>query len=77
MPNAYYPVKNASFTKLRLSSIIDYGYTLEPSLTPEESCCNGQTGNADCSLLKTPDISDITRLIDFLYLTHTPLPDCP
>ncbi|MFZ5980381.1 MAG: SBBP repeat-containing protein [Candidatus Zixiibacteriota bacterium] len=41
-----------------------------------ESCCVGETGNANCSASETPDISDITRLIDYLYLTHTPL-CCP
>ncbi|MDD3731704.1 MAG: fibrobacter succinogenes major paralogous domain-containing protein, partial [candidate division Zixibacteria bacterium] len=30
-------------------------------------------GNVDCSENEEPDISDITRLIDFLYLTHEPL----
>ncbi len=31
-------------------------------------CCIGMTGNADCSASEDPDISDITRLISFLYL---------
>ncbi|MBN1212066.1 MAG: hypothetical protein JXA92_05760 [candidate division Zixibacteria bacterium] len=35
--------------------------------------CAGTRGNADCSADEEPDISDITRLIDFLYLTHDPL----
>ena len=43
------------------------------SVTP---CCTGQTGNANCSADENPDISDITRLIDFLYLSHDPL-CCP
>ena len=41
-----------------------------------ESCCIGVTGNVDCSTEEVPDISDITRLIDYLYLTHTEL-CCP
>ena len=39
-------------------------------------CCEGFTGNADCSPLDEPDISDITTLIDHLYLSHKPL-CCP
>ncbi len=41
-----------------------------------ETCCVGITGNADCSMIDDPDISDITRLIDYLYISHTPL-CCP
>ena len=41
-----------------------------------ESCCIGVTGNVDCSEEQIPDISDITRLIDYLYLSHTEL-CCP
>jgi hypothetical protein len=36
-------------------------------------CCTGKTGNADCSTEDQPDISDITRLIDYLYISHNPL----
>ncbi|MBN1211203.1 MAG: hypothetical protein JXA92_01380 [candidate division Zixibacteria bacterium] len=39
-------------------------------------CCIGTRGNADCSVEETPDISDITRLIDYLYLSHESL-CCP
>ncbi|MFZ5980193.1 MAG: hypothetical protein ACOYVF_06130, partial [Candidatus Zixiibacteriota bacterium] len=35
-------------------------------------CCVGTTGDANCSG-SDPDISDITRLIDYLYLSHAPL----
>lgn len=41
-----------------------------------ESCCIGVTGNVDCSETEEPDISDITRLIDFLYISHAEL-CCP
>lgn len=37
------------------------------------SCCTGITGNVNCSEPDDPDISDITRLIDFLYLSREPL----
>jgi|GEM_PF-7053132 len=36
-------------------------------------CCTGKTGNANCSEEDQPDISDITRLIDYLYISHNPL----
>jgi|GEM_PF-1015419 len=36
-------------------------------------CCIGETGNVDCSFAEEPDISDIVRLIDYLYLSHLPL----
>ena len=35
-------------------------------------CCVGTTGDANCTG-GDPDISDITRLIDYLYLSHDPL----
>jgi len=37
-----------------------------------EGCCIGVTGDANCSG-GDPDISDITRLIDFLYISHAEL----
>ena len=40
-------------------------------------CCFGEsTGNVNCSDDENPDIADITRLIDFLYLSHEAL-CCP
>ncbi|MFZ5980146.1 MAG: hypothetical protein ACOYVF_05890 [Candidatus Zixiibacteriota bacterium] len=39
-------------------------------------CCTGKAGNIDCSASEDPDISDITRLIDYLYLSQKPL-CCP
>jgi len=36
-------------------------------------CCQGMVGNANCDELDGVDISDITRLIDYLYLTHEEL----
>jgi len=41
------------------------------------TCCIGVTGNVDCSPLEEPDISNIVRLIDHLYLSHEALPACP
>jgi hypothetical protein len=39
-------------------------------------CCLFVRGNVNCSEENEPDISDITRLIDFLYLSHDAL-CCP
>jgi hypothetical protein len=43
-------------------------------------CCgettNGYSGNTDCDPNGKRNLVDITRLIDFVYVTHTPL-CCP
>ncbi|MBN1211300.1 MAG: M28 family peptidase [candidate division Zixibacteria bacterium] len=39
-------------------------------------CCVGFTGNTNCSGEEEPDISDITTIIDYLYISHQPL-CCP
>jgi M6 family metalloprotease-like protein len=39
-------------------------------------CCIGATGNVDCDLANGVDISDLSALIDHLYVTFTPL-CCP
>ncbi|MFZ5981173.1 MAG: PKD domain-containing protein [Candidatus Zixiibacteriota bacterium] len=57
------------------SSYVEY----EPAVTSgsvtlnDQLCCVGFRGNVNCSTNEEPDISDITRLIDFLYLTHEEL----
>lgn len=60
---------------------INYGYPLiyQPALISgtiiynPAMCCSGTTGNVDCSAEEIPDIADITRLIDFLYISHNAL----
>jgi hypothetical protein len=37
------------------------------------SCCIGLTGNVDCDPLDGVDISDLSALIDYLYISFTPL----
>jgi hypothetical protein len=37
------------------------------------SCCFGRTGNVDCDSADATDISDLTVLIDNLYVNFTPL----
>lgn len=39
-------------------------------------CCQGQTGNVDCDPEDAVDVSDLTALIDNLFMTSTPL-CCP
>jgi len=39
-------------------------------------CLAPMTGNVDCSESEEPDIADITRLTDFLYVSHAAL-CCP
>jgi hypothetical protein len=39
-------------------------------------CCIGMTGNVDGDVEDLVDISDITQLIDYLYISRQPLP-CP
>lgn len=39
-------------------------------------CCDGRTGNVDCDPSDGCDISDLSALIDFLYISFTPL-CCP
>jgi Tol biopolymer transport system component len=41
-----------------------------------DCCCADMAGNVDCSESEEPDISDITRLIDYLYISHEEL-CCP
>jgi hypothetical protein len=46
-------------------------YTTVPCI-----CCQGTTGNIDCDELNKTDISDLTALVDHLYLSFAPL-CCP
>jgi hypothetical protein len=44
-------------------------------LKPKKTCCVGLTGNVDMDPANGVDISDVTALIDYLYVTFTP-PAC-
>jgi hypothetical protein len=50
--------------------------SLSPFVVVFGICCVDYTGNVDCSEVEEPDISDITRLIDYLYISHEVL-CCP
>lgn len=40
---------------------------------PMPPCCSGSAGNVDCDPENGTDISDLSRLIDFLYILFDPL----
>lgn len=40
---------------------------------PPDSCCAGIAGNLDCDSGGNIDISDLARMIDFLYISFAPL----
>lgn len=44
-----------------------------PGFLDIHRCCVGFTGNTDCDSEQKLNLSDVTRLIDFIYLTRTPL----
>lgn len=56
-----------------------YLCTLHPSmkdtifLDPPPACCPTTTGNIDCDPDQAVDISDLTALIDYLYISFSPL----
>ena len=58
------------------SHLADYRPALAPGQITYISCCVGTTGNINCSEEEEPDITDITRLIDFLYISNDEL-CCP
>ncbi|MDD5426515.1 MAG: FG-GAP-like repeat-containing protein [candidate division Zixibacteria bacterium] len=65
-----------TYEPLNVGYLASYAPALEDGSITYATCCIGYTGNVDCSENEEPDISDITRLIDYLYLSHAPL-CCP
>jgi hypothetical protein len=51
----------------------EIGHGFWPNPFGSGSCCVGQTGDANCAGGDEPDISDIVRVIDYLYLSKDPL----
>ncbi|HNQ69675.1 MAG TPA: hypothetical protein PKN32_14980, partial [Bacteroidales bacterium] len=49
------------------------GWYVDDVAVISAGCCVDFTGNANCSPDEMPDIADITRLIDYLYISHEPL----
>jgi hypothetical protein len=54
----------------------DYTATAVAGIISFVGCCEGSTGNCDCDAGNLVDIGDLTRLIDFLYISNLPL-CCP
>jgi len=63
---AYHP-----YIGLEIETLIEWAMIICPVGTGD--CCVGLTGNVNCDPLEVVDISDITRLIDYLYISHNPL----
>lgn len=55
---------------------IPKGTTASCTAVPSPCCCIGLTGNVDCDPANGTDISDLSALIDNLYITFSPL-CCP
>ena len=55
-----------------LETPIDDGQKIVVPLA-RSSCCSGMTGNVDCSPNGSIDIADLTSLIDYLYVSLSPL----
>jgi hypothetical protein len=49
------------------------GWTHHYALYISAGCCAGFTGNVDCSPDDRSDIADLSRIIDYLYISYTPL----
>jgi hypothetical protein len=63
-------------TDIQLGILADANHDLLPDNCVPNLCCTGLTGNVDCSPGDGVDISDLSSLIDFLYITFTD-PCCP
>lgn len=44
-----------------------------PTVSYSLPCCQGITGNVDCDLAEATDIADLSALIDYLYISFSPL----
>lgn len=66
------------FLDVSTNQICGVVYSFSPFILgiPGASCCAGATGNVDCDPGNGVDISDLTALIDHLYVTLSPL-CCP
>jgi hypothetical protein len=58
------------------STLAEYTPALGQATVTFLGCCEGMTGDVNCSGNDEPDMSDIVRLIDYLYLSKAAL-CCP
>lgn len=63
----------ATFGHVPIGSANSTNYRLNLGFWQSFSCCVGLTGNVDCDPTDGADISDLTALIDNLYISFTPL----
>ena len=56
---------------LEIETFVEWALIICPAGSGD--CCVDLTGNVNCDELEVVDITDITRLIDYLYLSHAPL----
>ena len=45
-------------------------------MTVRDGCCIGVTGNIDCGVSEIPDVGDLTKLIEHVFITFEEL-CCP
>jgi hypothetical protein len=62
--------QTASGTSVTTSFRLNAGYFQNFA---SRGCCGGLTGNVDCDQSDGTDISDLSALIDYLYISFTPL----
>ncbi len=80
LPNQEYTIAVTSFdygsmvaNAWPLESPIEQSVASVTTLAGKASCCMNKTGNIDGDPLDQVDISDLTRMIDFLFINMTPL----
>ncbi|UCC45435.1 MAG: PKD domain-containing protein [Candidatus Zixiibacteriota bacterium] len=79
---------DSGWNSIRIADYQDYALTfvspdttyvpavVDGSINVEYDCCQGWVGNVDGDPLELVDIGDLTRLIDYLFVSFEPL-DCP
>ena len=63
----------ATFGHVPIGSVNSTNYRLNLGFWQSFSCCVNLTGNVDCDPTDASDISDLSALIDNLYISFTPL----
>lgn len=58
---------------LKHNFTLEFGATPSPHTFGDCTCCEGITGNVDDDIEDAVDISDLTVLIDYLFISNTPI----
>jgi hypothetical protein len=75
-PSTNYHVADVLVDGISVGAVISHtinNVTKDYTINARFACCNGLTGNVDCDPLDGCDISDLSALIDNLYISLTPL----